>query len=747
MGHIAKFCLARREEYKRKHKRHHAHVVKDEEPPAKMIREQIKDHVLISTLSGSVTPGEDTWLIDSGASKHMTGQRDIFSCISKKKFSQKVTLGDDYQYPIKGVGESNYKLNSGNSLKMKDVLYVPGLTNNLLSISSLKKKGFRLAFIDGEVLMWAKGETLNEAIIIGSEENGLYKLKGHSEAAMTHAIKNSCELWHRRLAHINYKALSYICKAVTGLPELKVDHEGVCNGCAQGKNIKNPFPKRDDKAEGVLELVHSDVCGSMPSSSISGYVYYVSFIDDYSRKTWVYFLKSKDELFSKFKEFKALIENLSERKIKILRSDNGGEYTSKEFANFYKDVGIKRELTTPYNPQQNDVVERKNRTIMEAVKTMIHDQDLHMCLWAEAAMAVVYVQNRLFHSALGLKTPEEMFTGKKPEISHLKIFGCPVFIHILKEKRNKLEPSGKKGIFVGYCEVSKAFGIYIPDHRHIEISRDVTFDEDATLKKLRRCQLEEVYEEEPVIPRTAVREVPRAAEPVREVVTSPDEEILEDHDILEVQEPPQMTILHKRKPAWARELIQDGEKYGVPEGTTRQMKRPKPFSSYTALMCDLLEEEPTCFEETIQRKEWADAMTEECQSIIKNEVWEIVPRPKSKDVVSSKWLFKIKHVAGGSIEKYKARFVTRGFSQKEGIDYEETFTPVAKYTSIRTIIALAAKMKWKLHQIDVKTAFLNGVIEEEVYIEQPQGFEVEDRKSHVCRLKKALYGLKQAPRA
>jgi hypothetical protein len=285
----------------------------------------------------------------------------------------------------------------------------------------------------------------------------------------------------------------------------------------------------------------------------------------------------------------------------IFASDNGGEYTSKEFVNFCKDVGIKRELTTPYNPQQNGVAERKNRMIMEAVKTMIHDQDLPMCLWAEAAMTAVYVQNRLSHSALGFKTSEEMFTGKKPEVSHLKIFGCPVFIHIPKEKSNKMEPSRKKGIFVGYCEVSKAFRIYIPGHRHIEISRDVTFDEDAMLMKSRKCHLEEVYEEKPVIPRVAesVREVPRAAEPVREVVTSPDEEILEDHDVAEFQEPPQMTILHKRKPAWARELIQDGEKYGVPEGTMRQVKRPKPFSSYMALMCDLLEKEPTCFEDAI----------------------------------------------------------------------------------------------------------------------------------------------------
>jgi hypothetical protein len=164
-------------------------------------------------------------------------------------------------------------------------------------------------------------------------------------------------------------------------------------------------------------------------------------------------------------------------------------------------------------------------------------------------------------------------------------------------------------------------------------------------------------------------------------------------------------------------------------------------------VCDLLEKEPTCFEEVIQKKEWADAMTEEYQSIIKNDVWEIVPRPKSKDVVSSKWQYKIKHVVDGSIEKYKARFVALGFSQTEGIDYEETFSPVARYNSIKTIIVLAAKMKWKLHQMDVKTSFLNGVIEEEVNIEQPQGFEVEDRKTHVCKLKKALYELKQAPRA
>jgi transposase InsO family protein len=221
--------------------------------------------------------------------------------------------------------------------------------------------------------MWPKVKTIEDVIFIGTQEGGMYKLKGHSDIALTHSTESPCELCNRILAHINYKALPYVRKVVTCIPKFKVDHEGMCKGCAKGKNIKNPFPKSDNKAKGVLELIHSYVCGPMPSNSLSGYVYYVSFIDEYSRKTWVYFLKSKDEVFGKFKEFKASIENLSERKIKIIRSDNGGEYTSNKFVIFCRDVGIKREVTTPYNPQQNGVAERKNITIMEAMKTMIHD--------------------------------------------------------------------------------------------------------------------------------------------------------------------------------------------------------------------------------------------------------------------------------------------------------------------------------------------------------------------------------------
>jgi hypothetical protein len=218
----------RKENKRRNNKRHHAHAVEDDEPPKKLIKEEIEDYVLFSALFGSVTPGEDTWLIDSGASKHMTGQKDIISNLIEKDFHQKVSLGDDYQHPIKGMGESTYKLDSRTQMRMKDVLYVPGLTKNLLSISTIDKKGFRVAFVEGEVLMWPKRKTIEDGVVIGTEEGGLYKLKGYSDGALTHSIESPYELWHRRLVHINYKALPYVSKVVTGLPKLKVDHEGVC---------------------------------------------------------------------------------------------------------------------------------------------------------------------------------------------------------------------------------------------------------------------------------------------------------------------------------------------------------------------------------------------------------------------------------------------------------------------------------------------------------------------------------------
>jgi hypothetical protein len=215
-------------------------------------------------------------------------------------------------------------------------------------------------------------------------------------------------------------------------------------------------------------------------------------------------MKTKDEVFSHFRAFKAQVENMTGRKIKTLRTDNGGEYTFTEFLDFCKEAGIKREKKVAYNPQQNGVAERKNRSIIGAVKAMLHDQSFPMYLWAEACNTVVYLWNRSPHQILEGKTPEEAYTCSKPEIGHLKIFGCPFYIHIPVEKRTKLQPSGQRGILVGYNMDLKAYRVFLPDQRKTVVSRDVKFEENMTSRKSQDLQVDAEGSQE-VVPKTYPR--------------------------------------------------------------------------------------------------------------------------------------------------------------------------------------------------------------------------------------------------
>jgi hypothetical protein len=226
-------------------------------------------------------------------------------------------------------------------LHIEDILYVSGLTKNLISVGILEDKGHRMIFMEKKALLWPKDTELSSTIVIGIKERGLYKVPGHIQA-LVHSTVNSCELWHRRFGHLHYKALSRLQKMVSGMPNFQFNHNSICKGCVLGKNIKKSFPVSNNRAKVILELIHSYVCGPMSTPSLNGHVYYVIFIDDFSRKSWIYFMKTKNETFTKFYEFKALIENQTGKHIRILRLDNGGEYESHKFEDFCKEAGIKR---------------------------------------------------------------------------------------------------------------------------------------------------------------------------------------------------------------------------------------------------------------------------------------------------------------------------------------------------------------------------------------------------------------------
>jgi hypothetical protein len=332
----------------------------------------MNDHLHDSDFTGTLE--DDMWIIDSGASRHMTRDRVRLSSLKEKKTSYKVELGDKNTYPIEGIGQASIKLKSSNNVHLSNVLYVPGLEKNLVSISCLEDEGNKIAFVDGEVLSWSRDSNIENARVIGTHEGRLYRLLECNDEALIHDEVNPSELWHRRYAHLNYQALPFLEKMVEGIPELQSTHEGICRGCALGKNVKKPFSSSNNRSKEILDLTDLDVCGPMLVKSLGGSLYYVIFIDYYSRKTWLYLLKTKDEVFNKFQEFKAEIENLTSKKIKTLRTDNGGEYTSKEFVAFCKTTGIRRELTVPHYPQQNGVAKRKNRFIEETVKAPMNDQ-------------------------------------------------------------------------------------------------------------------------------------------------------------------------------------------------------------------------------------------------------------------------------------------------------------------------------------------------------------------------------------
>ncbi|KAK4402464.1 Retrovirus-related Pol polyprotein from transposon TNT 1-94 [Sesamum angolense] len=271
----------------------------------------------------------------------------------------------------------------------------------------------------------------------------------------------------------------YQKKMMTDLPQIQAI-EGACEACLQGKQHKKPFPSRTSwRAKAVLELIHTDVCGPMRTPSHEQNRYFILFIDDYSRMTWVYFMREKSEVFKVFKKFKNLVEKQSGRSIKVLRSDRGKEYNNSEFDKFCEEEGIEHQTTVSYNPQQNGVSERKNRTVMEMARSMLQEKHLPKAFWAEAVYTAVYLLNRCPTKAVQNMTPIEAWSGKKPSAKHLRVFGSICYVHIPTEKRHKLEEKTEKGIFLGYSTQSKGYRIYNLKTKKLIISRDVEFDEDA----------------------------------------------------------------------------------------------------------------------------------------------------------------------------------------------------------------------------------------------------------------------------
>lgn len=712
----------------------------------------------------SVNLGNEVFCVDSGATHNLTNNLKILHNYKEEAPVEiKVANGEK----LLASGRGSVKISLQNTLRtISEVLYVPELTVNLLSVSAMTRKGFTVVF-DKNVCKVFDGD---QVVAVAKQVNGVYIIDkpcvlplskqssaspstctATEQAVLASQSSESQVMWHRRLGHLNRRSMDLLKGMAVGIDYDNSNFKS-CVPCIQGKQARLPFPKKSfNRAKDILGLVHTDLCGPMSKPSLSGCRYFLTFIDDYSRKTYIYFLRSKDQVFDKFREYKALVEKQTGKQIKVLRSDNGGEYINKNLQDFLKKYGIRHQTTVPHSPQQNGVAERANRTIVEKARCMLLDAGLDQRFWAEAVNTAVYLKNRSPTKAVRDTVPESKWSNKKVNMTHLRTFGC--LAYALAEKRQKFDAKCEKYIFVGYCEETKGYRLIDPTNPKVCIkARNVTFLEtefyNSTIQQPPQTveislnspsSNESVHTSQPVIPHDATGSPSNAGSDGvtirsrRRVQRSP-----VSSDSIESDDPRDETY--------------------IPGETTMEQcdSEGSCYETSLALQSTCLASE-SCFDgepetakEALQSKDsekWRNAMSDEYKSFVDNNCWTLCELPKGQKPVKCKWVFKRKRGLDGEVLRYKARLVAKGYTQKYGVNYFETFSPVVRYSTLRILLALAAEKNMDIDHLDVKTAFLNGDLKETIYMEQPEGFKSKENPHMVYRLNKAIYGLKQASKS
>ncbi|CAJ2658384.1 unnamed protein product [Trifolium pratense] len=672
-----------------------------------------KEEMLLMAFSGMNTDCKHiAWYLDSGCSNHMVGNKDwLFEF--DESFRESVKLGNDSKMAVMGKG--NVKLDmEGKIIVITDVYYLPGLSNNLLSIGQLQQKSITIIFKNNicQLFHEEKGLIISTAMTA----NRMYII--YAPVIIPNCLQitkeEETDLWHKRYAHLSLRGLKVLTgkKMVRGLPELK-DSEEKCGDCLSGKQHRDSIPKQANwRASEKLELVHSDICGPLNPKSNGGNRYFITFTDDLTRKTWTYFMQEKSSAFELFKRFKSLVEKESGCLIKCLRTNRGGEFTSAMFNDFCSSQGIKRQLTAAYTPQQNGVSERKNRTLLNMVRSMLSCREVPKRFWPEAVNWATHVMNRCPTFAVKNITPEEAWSGHKPSVKYFRIFGCVAHVHIPDAQRKKLDKKSIRCIHLGVSEESKAYKLYNPKEKKIIVSRDVVFEENKSWNWDKK------------------------AESSKNVQYGSDND--DDNDDIAAGNKGvnhDEADIDNENVNGNHDSDMDLENTSDESLSPRQRRPPGYLSDYVTRTEEL--------DNIDQLQNLAIAMFSTSED---PETYEDAAKLKGAKAIGVKWIFKTKFNENGKIEKYKARLVAKGYSQKHGVDYGEVYAPVARWDTIRTILCLAAYEKWPVLQLDVKSAFLHSELMEDVYVMQPLGYQ-RGKSDEVYKLKKALYGLKQAPRA
>ena len=725
------------------------------------------------------------WILDSGATRTMCSNRDWFCNFMRLPTPTTVVLANRHE--ILGTGSGNIAVLTKAQGKwhraiLQNVLYVPELHGNLLSVRQLVDCGNSIQFTkDGCQLLDKKGAVFCEVTHQGS----LYPLpirvvKPNSArvaisyldhfpsegevihtALLTHdsISKADAQTWHRRLGHLHNSAVLRMASQglVHGMEIIAGStQDSQCEPCLSGKQTRSIIPKdTTSRATAVLGCVFTDVCGKLPTRSHDSFEYFVTFIDDKSRKVSVQGLKHKSDVMRHLQDFISRSETETGHVLKILRSDGGGEYTGSALVQWLNTKGVQRELTTPDTPQQNGVAERMNRTLLDKVRSMLTDAELPETYWYDALLYATHLHNVSPTRALEDVTPEEAWSGNKPDVSRLRVFGCKAFVHIPEKQRSKLGARSLICTFLGHAPNRAAYRfVHRPSRRFLE-SRDVIFDEGGHTTRFDRIILEDNITDtrhgvvtQTSTPQTSLNlHTPLPSLTITLPSTTPPTPLLTPLTPLtptpttnsSAQEDATPLVTSRPKRTTRVPMRDDDPRYSI----TSYSKRKRASEHISVAKANEVTD-PRTHAEAMARPdaaEWEMACDAERRAFEHMGVYEIVPCPKGRKVVRSRWVFRIKRGPDGTVQKYKARVVAQGYTQIEGVDYDETFAPVAKLASLRMILALAAEHDLELQQMDVKSVYLNGELREEIFMEAPPGFDVPE--GMVLRLIKAVYGTKQ----
>ncbi|GJT82956.1 retrovirus-related pol polyprotein from transposon TNT 1-94 [Tanacetum coccineum] len=450
--------------------------------------------------------------------------------------------------------------------------------------------------------------------------------------------------------------------------------------------------------------------------------------------------------------FIKMIENHNDVKVKQIRTDNGTEFRNHELERFYDEKGISQNFSSPYTPEQNVVAKRKNRTLIEAARIMLNGSVLSKYFWTEAVRITFYTQNRSIIFIRHDKTPYAIFKERIPDISYFHVFGCLVFIHNQKDHLGKFDAKADDGYFLGYSFVSKAFRIFNTKRQQIKETYNVTFDESMEAIRFTNTLVDKIgiddssrYPPDDLLHEDDTSRQYQVDSDVSYYISPHGRKLIE---LTQEKEVPKRTNVQNKQDEQSSFSKNPSETTLRFLNSINEPSVPEAASTNECLFANFLSEvEPKKVSEALKHTGKINVMQEELNQFYRNKVWTHVPLPYGKIAIGSKWVFRNKKDEHGTTNKNKARLVAQSYSQEEGIDYDETFTPVERMEAIGIFLAYATYMNLIVYQMDVKSAFLNGKPKEEVYVKQPLGFESSEFPDYVCKLDKALYGLKQAPKA